>query len=70
KYKQKVDEEGSNDAFFGVCRGKLAGLDDSDQYCRGVFIVGLPYPSFTESRVVLKKKYLDENKEAKITSSD
>ncbi|RWS16463.1 regulator of telomere elongation helicase 1-like protein [Dinothrombium tinctorium] len=72
KYKEKVDDTDSNGALFiGVCRGKLSeGLDLSDNYCRGVLLAGLPYPSLYETRVVLKKKFLQDRNNLLLTASD
>ena len=48
--------------FFGVVRGKLAeGLDISNSYCRCVMMVGLPFPSFMDTKSKLKKEYLRES---------
>eukprot|EP00930_Biecheleria_cincta_P098404 TRINITY_DN90066_c0_g1_i1.p1 TRINITY_DN90066_c0_g1~~TRINITY_DN90066_c0_g1_i1.p1 ORF type:complete len:998 (+),score=143.61 TRINITY_DN90066_c0_g1_i1:56-3049(+) len=43
-----------------VCRGKLCeGIDFTDRQCRMVVIVGIPYPSKNELKVVLKQDFLD-----------
>ena len=45
---------------MGVCRGRISeGLDFSDNAARCVIIVGIPYPQVSDSRVVLKKDFLD-----------
>ncbi|XP_047110778.1 regulator of telomere elongation helicase 1 homolog [Schistocerca piceifrons] len=49
--------------FMAVTRGKVSeGLDFADMNGRAVIITGLPYPPFKDPRVVLKQKYLDENR--------
>jgi len=43
-----------------VCRGKLCeGIDFTDRQCRMVIMVGVPYPSKNDLRVVLKQDFLD-----------
>jgi regulator of telomere elongation helicase 1 len=45
---------------MGVCRGRISeGLDFSDNAARMVIIIGIPYPQMNDSRVILKKHYLD-----------
>ena len=45
---------------MGVCRGRLSeGLDFKDRKARLVIIVGVPYPSVSDPKIVLKKYYLD-----------
>jgi regulator of telomere elongation helicase 1 len=45
---------------MGVCRGRISeGLDFSDSAARMVIIIGIPYPQMNDSRVILKKHYLD-----------
>lgn len=49
--------------FMAVTRGKVSeGLDFADFNGRAVIITGLPYPPFKDPRIVLKQKYLDENR--------
>lgn len=49
--------------FMGVCRGKVSeGLDFADANGRGVIITGLPYPPFSDPKIVLKRAYLNECK--------
>ena len=46
--------------MFGVCRGKIAeGIDFSDELCRAVFVVGIPYPPYKEMKVELKRGHID-----------
>ncbi len=69
KYRNRVDEPNSNGAaFLGVCRGKLSeGLDLTNDYCRGVIMTGLPFPSVADPRVILKKQYLNELKNKQLS---
>ncbi len=49
--------------FLAVFRGKVAeGLDFSDRNGRAVVIVGVPFPSTMDARIVAKKKFLDTEK--------
>lgn len=72
KYKEKIDTPKSKGAIFmAVCRGKLSeGIDLADQYCRGVIMVGLPFPATQDPRVIIKKKYLDEMKVKELSSQN
>ena len=61
EFEQKI-ADGSNKGvlFFAVCRGKVAeGLDFKDRNGRAVVIVGIPFPSATDAKVVAKKRFLD-----------
>lgn len=50
---------------MAVCRGKVSeGLDFADANGRAVIITGLPFPPFKDPRIILKKKYLQENRTA------
>lgn len=43
-----------------VCRGKLCeGIDFTDRQCRMAIMVGVPYPSRNDLRVILKQSFLD-----------
>ncbi|TKR80761.1 hypothetical protein L596_014777 [Steinernema carpocapsae] len=47
--------------MFAVCRGKVSeGIDFADTHCRVVIIVGIPFPPLKDTRIVLKKYYLQE----------
>lgn len=61
---EKIDAPNSKGAIFmAVCRGKVSeGLDFADMYGRAVIITGLPFPPFKDPKVILKKKYLNENR--------
>jgi len=46
--------------LIAVCRGKVSeGMDFSDGRARAVITVGIPYPNFKDTQVVLKRKYND-----------
>ena len=48
---------------MGVCRGRLSeGLDFKDRRARVVIIVGIPYPSLMEPKIILKRYYLDNKR--------
>ncbi|CAD7960090.1 unnamed protein product [Amoebophrya sp. A120] len=55
-------QEGEPGAVLcAVARGKLTeGLDFTDRQCRLVAVVGLPFPSLYDQRVVLKQQFLRE----------
>lgn len=49
--------------FFAVFRGKVSeGIDFTDNYCRAVVTVGIPYPSIKDIEVKFKKQYNDKKK--------
>jgi Rad3-related DNA helicase len=49
--------------IFAVCRGKISeGLDFSDDAARSVIIIGIPYPMTIDPKTILKKHYLDKNR--------
>ncbi|KAI7898833.1 helicase C-terminal domain-containing protein [Cokeromyces recurvatus] len=53
------DEEGQDGALmFAVFRGKVSeGIDFSDNYCRAVVTLGIPFPSFRSLETNLKREY-------------
>lgn len=56
-------ENSRGGCFMAVCRGKVSeGLDFADRNGRAVIITGLPFPPLMDPKVILKKKYLDENR--------
>lgn len=62
-YAKINDPNGKGAMFFAVCRGKVSeGLDFADMNGRGVIITGLPFPPVKDPRVVLKRRYLEENR--------
>ncbi|XP_074643573.1 regulator of telomere elongation helicase 1-like [Tubulanus polymorphus] len=62
---EKINDQSLNGAIFmAVCRGKVSeGLDFADINGRAVVITGLPFPPRMDPKVVLKMKFLDENKQ-------
>lgn len=64
KYYEKIKDKRSSGAImFAVCRGKISeGIDFNDNNGRAVIVTGLPFPLFTDPRVILKRQYLDEHK--------
>lgn len=60
-YKSEIEKDKKKGALLmGVLRGKLSeGFDFPDDLARLVIIVGIPYPLYTDPRVILKKDYLD-----------
>ena len=49
--------------FLAVCRGKASeGIDFGDNKARAVIITGIPYPSYKDPKVELKKRFLDDSK--------
>lgn len=63
-FQTKIDDGSKKGvAFFAVCRGKVAeGLDFADKNGRAVIIVGIPFPSVTDPKVVAKKKFLNHER--------
>lgn len=63
-YYEKINDPTLEGAIFlAVCSGKVSeGLDFADINGRAVIITGLPYPPSKDPRVILKKKYLQENR--------
>ncbi|XP_061390735.1 regulator of telomere elongation helicase 1 homolog [Musca vetustissima] len=60
-YQSIKDSKGA--CFMAVCRGKVSeGLDFADRNGRAVIITGLPFPPLKDPKVILKKKYLEENR--------
>ncbi|CAD8086484.1 unnamed protein product [Paramecium sonneborni] len=74
-YKQKA-KKGA--IMFAVHRGKVAeGIDFSDELCRAIFLVGVPYPPKQDNRLLEKMGYLDKlfndpefNNQQRIRSSE
>ncbi|KAJ8044233.1 Fanconi anemia group J protein [Holothuria leucospilota] len=49
--------------FLAVCRGKVSeGMDFADNNARAVITVGIPFPSFKDPQVELKRAYNDHYK--------
>ena len=50
--------------MFAVCRGKLSeGIDFSDDACRCVIMAGIPCAPIFNPDVLMKRQYIQENKE-------
>ena len=59
-YKLIFSGNGKGAILLGVCRARISeGLDFSDAAARCVIIVGIPNAPISESRIILKKHYLD-----------
>jgi Fanconi anemia group J protein len=61
KFKKVADGEvrpsQTGGLLLAVCRGKVSeGIDFSDQHCRAVVIVGLPFPNTKDLQLRLKKE--------------
>lgn len=62
-YERINDKKYTGAVMFAVCRGKISeGIDFADNNGRAVILTGLPFPLYTDPRVMLKRQYLDENK--------
>lgn len=47
--------------FFALARGKISeGLDLSDEKCRALIMIGVPYPAVKDMKIKSKMSYLDE----------
>ena len=64
EYYEKIRDPACKGAIFmAVCRGKVSeGLDFANSNGRAVLITGLPFPPLKDPRVMLKQRYLDENR--------
>ena len=61
RYNGFVKNSPHGSLLLSVCRGRLSeGYDFSDGLCRGVVIVGLPFVNVSDTRVKLKRSYMDE----------
>lgn len=65
KFYERINDKKCNGAImFAVCRGKISeGIDFADNNGRAVILTGLPFPLYTDPRVMLKRQYLDEHKQ-------
>ena len=60
-YKEHV-KTNNKGIMMCVSRGKLSeGLNFSDNLARACLVIGIPYLLVNDSRVNLKKRYLDQN---------
>ncbi|KAG1337169.1 hypothetical protein G6F62_005997 [Rhizopus arrhizus] len=58
--KNYLTEEKDGAIFFAVYRGKVSeGIDFTNEYCRAVVAIGIPYPGVKDMEVQLKKEYND-----------
>eukprot|EP01022_Parablepharisma_sp_SALTPOND_P026354 TRINITY_DN629_c0_g1_i1.p1 TRINITY_DN629_c0_g1~~TRINITY_DN629_c0_g1_i1.p1 ORF type:complete len:1040 (-),score=124.45 TRINITY_DN629_c0_g1_i1:3267-6386(-) len=56
--------DGKGAVLFAVCRGKISeGLDFADDASRTVIVIGIPFPSIGDRRVLLRREYLDQHKD-------
>lgn len=63
-YVKGIEQPESKGAIlFAVCRGKVSeGFDFADRYGRAVIIIGIPLAPYRDRKIVLKKQYLNENR--------
>ncbi|KAL0215129.1 hypothetical protein P9112_007313 [Eukaryota sp. TZLM1-RC] len=48
--------------LYGVCRGRASeGMDFKDRSGRLVMVPGIPFPQLNDPRVILKRKFLDQD---------
>ncbi|OHT12532.1 hypothetical protein TRFO_17578 [Tritrichomonas foetus] len=62
-YSKYIDfvERGDGGLLIGVCRGSMSeGMDFSDTQARAVFLFGIPYPSYMDLEVRMKRTYNDK----------
>ena len=58
-------KSGRGSIIFAVCRGKVSeGMNFADANARGVVVIGIPFPSFRERKVQLKREYNDKQRAA------
>lgn len=56
---QSLTPEGA--CLFCYCRGRITeGLNLSDGHCRGLFLIGFPYPNIKDQILLRKEKLLGE----------
>jgi len=64
KMKSQESDSTGGAVFLNVVRGKLSeGISMSDEACRCVIMVGIPYSYLKDTRVVLKKFVLNTREE-------
>ena len=60
EYRTMIDE-GTAASIFAVFRGKIAeGMDFPDRYARAVCLCGVPYAALGDTKIKLKREYLDK----------
>lgn len=58
EYISTINKKCGGAILFAIFRGKISeGLNFSNQYSRGVFIIGIPFPNAKDPYIILKKKY-------------
>lgn len=56
-FKKTIDRSGKA-VFLGVCRGKLSeGTNLEANHCRSVIVIGLPFPSNSDPKIVATKDF-------------
>lgn len=56
----KEAREGKGALLFMVMRGRLAeGIDFHDELCRGMVIVGVPFPPATDPKLEAKRRFME-----------
>ena len=64
EYRQAIKKHEKGAVFFAVCRGKIGeGLDFAGDEARTAIVIGIPFPSATSQRVLLKREYLNQHHE-------
>ncbi|GBG30660.1 Regulator of telomere elongation helicase 1 [Hondaea fermentalgiana] len=59
RFRGAVDA-GQSPVLFAVFRGRMSeGIDFKDNYCRAVFLVGIPYPALFDSAIKYKRAWND-----------
>lgn len=59
QFRTAVDN-GQSPILFAVFRGKMSeGIDFKDNYCRAVFLVGIPFPALFDSGIKYKRAWND-----------
>ena len=76
KYYKSIDSHSQNNSkkktngalFIAVCRGKVSeGIDFSNDKCRAVVCVGIPYPNIKDLQIGMKKEYNDNKINSKLS---
>ncbi|XP_068652271.1 regulator of telomere elongation helicase 1 homolog [Aristolochia californica] len=66
-FKAKLNDSSTSGAIFlAVCRGKVSeGLDFADHAGRAVVVTGIPFANRYDSKIRLKREYLDQRAQQK-----
>lgn len=71
KYYKANNANGKGAILFAVLRGKMSeGLDFADAQGRAVIITGVPFAPVMDTRVVLKRNYLDSSDMSTMSGCD